>query len=114
MNNFLPIFQELAFNTSVTFSYYSALEVKELSRLAPGDVRYLESKGCLHVPSRPHLDPFIRNYFLYVHPCMPVLDEAQFGDMYSHMCDNRKGTDRISLLLFQAMLFAATTVSIFP
>ena len=114
INNFSPFSQELAFNTSVTFSYYSALEVKELSRLAPGDVRYLESKGCLHLPSRPYLDLFIRHYFLHVHPCMPVLDEGQFWDMYSNMCDNREGTDKISLLLFQAMLFAATAVSILP
>ncbi|KIM93818.1 hypothetical protein OIDMADRAFT_63932, partial [Oidiodendron maius Zn] len=95
--------------TSVTFSYYRFLEVKELAKLVPGDVRYLESKGCLHVPSRPHLDQFIRHYFLYVHPCTPILDEGHFWDIYLSLRGNKNETETISLLLFQAMLFAATS-----
>lgn len=113
IENFSPFSRELAFNTSVTFSYYRFLEVKELTKLTSSDVRYLESKGCLHVPSGPHLDQFIRNYFLHVHPCTPLLDEGQFWDMYSNAQDDNKGTDRVSLLVFQAMLFSAATVGIF-
>lgn len=109
LNSFSPFTQELAFNTSVTFSYYRFLEVKELAKLVPGDVRYLESKGCLHVPSRPHLDQFIRHYFLYVHPCTPILDEGHFWDIYLSLRGNKNETETISLLLFQAMLFAATS-----
>ena len=111
IGDFSPFSRELSFNTSVTFSYYRFLEVKELVKLGPSDVRYLESKGCLHVPSGPHLDQFIRHYFLHVHPCTPLIDEGRFWDMYSNTQDNKEN-GRISLLLFQAMLFAAVTVGI--
>ncbi|KFY50176.1 hypothetical protein V496_09537 [Pseudogymnoascus sp. VKM F-4515 (FW-2607)] len=109
MEDFSPFSRELVFNTSVTFSYYRFLEVKELAKLSPSDVRYLESKGCLHVPSGTHLDQFIQHYFLHVHPCTPLLDEGQFWGMYSNTQDDSKGTNRISLLLFQAILFSAAT-----
>ncbi|KFY98227.1 hypothetical protein V498_01580 [Pseudogymnoascus sp. VKM F-4517 (FW-2822)] len=109
MEDFSPFSRELAFNTSVTFSYYRFLEVKELAKLSPSDVRYLESKGCLHVPSGTHLDQFIQHYFLHAHPCTPLLDEGQFWGMYSNTQDDSKGTNRISLLLFQAILFSAAT-----
>lgn len=114
MNSFSPFDQQLAFNTSVTFSYYPFLKVQELTRLDEGDVRYLESKGCLHIPSRSHLDQFIRHYFMYVHPCTPILDEERFWDMYLNTSRNNDKTETISLLLFQAMLFAATSVSFIP
>ncbi|KAH8594837.1 fungal-specific transcription factor domain-containing protein [Bisporella sp. PMI_857] len=101
--------QDLHFNTSVVFCYYRFLRLEGLSRVSPDDVRYLESKGCLHVPSRPHLDYFIRSYFLHVHPCMPVVDEGQFWDMYSNVANSESDSPGISLLVFQAMLFAACT-----
>ena len=105
--------QDLAFQASVIFSYHSFLTLKELPKLPPEDVRYLEIKGCLHVPSGVHLDEFMRRYFLHVHPCMPVLDEREFWKTYSSWQDDEKGPNGISMLVFQAMLFAASAVSIF-
>ena len=32
------------------------MKLEALTKLTPGDVRYLESKGCLHVPSGPHIE----------------------------------------------------------
>ncbi|KAL7755008.1 hypothetical protein ACKLNR_014765 [Fusarium oxysporum f. sp. zingiberi] len=77
-----------------------------MSGLEPDDVHYLESRSCLSVPTPDALDDFIREYFLHVHPGLPLLDEAQFWAVYSgdkEPC----GEPTISLFLFQAMLFAS-------
>jgi hypothetical protein len=98
-----------ALDKSIIFSYYEFLELKDLSRLSPTDVRFLDSKGCFRVPARPYLDEFLRKYFLYIHPCYPVVDEAEFWSLYNQegLWD---GQSKISLMLFQAMLFAASAV----
>ncbi|KAL5336909.1 fungal-specific transcription factor domain-containing protein [Aspergillus crustosus] len=80
------------------------------------DIQYLSLKGCFFVPAGEVLDEFIRKYFLYVHPCLPVMDEAEFWKMYYHTpshdfsphleaCNGE--TNGINLLAFQAMLFAS-------
>jgi hypothetical protein len=108
----LPFTKDQTFNSSVPFSCYRFLELRGLAGLTPEDVRYLESKGCLHVPSGPHLDQLVQQYFSHVHPFMPILDEEEFWYMYAcRQHDLAKGCG-LSLLVFQAMLFAASTVSI--
>ena len=99
-------------NPNIPFSYYRFLEVKEISKLSPGDVKYLEMKGCLHVPSGKHLDDFVSQYFLRVHPFMPILDEGDFWHAYSRKLDLSARSPKVSLLVFQAMLFAACAVSV--
>ncbi|KAF5594072.1 cutinase transcription factor 1 beta [Fusarium pseudoanthophilum] len=89
----------------ITYSYYPFLTV-DMSGLEPDDVYYLESRNCLSVPTPDALDDFIREYFLHVHPGLPLLDEAQFWAVYSgdkEPC----GGPTISLFLFQAILFAS-------
>ncbi|EXL41975.1 hypothetical protein FOCG_15333 [Fusarium oxysporum f. sp. radicis-lycopersici 26381] len=89
----------------ITYSYYPFLTL-DMSGLEPDDVHYLESRNCLSVPTPDALDDFIREYFLHVHPGLPLLDEAQFWAVYSgdkEPC----GEPTISLFLFQAMLFAS-------
>lgn len=93
----------------ITYSYYPFLTL-DMSGLEPDDVHYLESRNCLSVPTPDALDDFIREYFLHVHPGLPLLDEAQFWAVYSgdkEPC----GEPTISLFLFQAMLFASCSVS---
>ncbi|KAJ3464899.1 hypothetical protein MRS44_009685 [Fusarium solani] len=69
---------------------------------------FLEPQGCLKVPIRPLLDEFIQQYFLHVHPILPVVNECDFWDLYDN--DGRRShKEPIALLLFQAMLFAAST-----
>ncbi|KAG9495512.1 hypothetical protein J7337_013761 [Fusarium musae] len=82
-----------------------------MSGLEPDDVYYLESRNCLSVPTPDALDHFTREYFLHVHPGLPLLDEAQFWAVYSgdkEPC----GGPTISLFLFQAMLFASCSTSV--
>lgn len=92
------------------YSFHRFLDLKDLSRLPPEDVKYLEMKGCLHVPTGPVLDEFIRQYFLHVHPCLPMLNEAEFWDMYNNQFDQSRKRRTISLFTFQAMMFASCSV----
>ncbi|KAF4946258.1 hypothetical protein FGADI_11335 [Fusarium gaditjirri] len=89
----------------ITYSYYPFLTL-DMSGLEPDDVHYLESRDCLSVPAPDALDDFVREYFLHVHPGLPLMDESQFWAIYSgdkEPC----GQPTISLFLFQAMLFAS-------
>ncbi|KAG5758645.1 hypothetical protein H9Q72_013225 [Fusarium xylarioides] len=89
----------------ITYSYYPFLTV-DMSGLEPDDVYYLESRNCLSVPTPDALDHFIREYFLHVHPGLPLLDEAEFWAVYSGDKESCGGTT-ISLFLLQAMLFVS-------
>ncbi|SCO56719.1 related to cutinase transcription factor 1 beta [Fusarium fujikuroi] len=89
----------------ITYSYYPFLTV-DMSGLEPDDVHYLGSRNCLSLPTPDALDDFIREYFLHVHPGLPLLDEAQFWAVYSGDKEPCEGS-RISLFLFQAMLFTS-------
>lgn len=86
----------------------------DLSRISNEDISYLQGKGCFHLPKKDILDDLFTCYFDYVHPHMPFIDETEFWEVYlrrdvesrpAHRCNE----SRISLLLFQAILFAATT-----
>ncbi|KAI9367178.1 fungal-specific transcription factor domain-containing protein [Aspergillus egyptiacus] len=72
----------------------------------PVKVTFIRSQGQLRVPIQDVLDVFTKHYFLYVHPCLPVIDEAVFWRKY-RCVDGSAG--KISTLLFQAMLFAASS-----
>lgn len=96
--------------SNVIFSFYRFLELSDLPSLPADDVKFLELKGCLHVPVCAILNEFVRQYFLHVHPCLPVLDEADFWRLYSNR-PGRPGKSRsISLFVFQAMMFASCAV----
>ncbi len=92
------------------FSYYSFLQVERLSTVQPDDVRFLEYKGCLHLPARPALDEFVREYFLHVHPSLPFLYEGLLWSMYEEHIGGPEKPVRHSLFVFQAMLFATCSV----
>ncbi|KAK8009009.1 hypothetical protein PG991_011560 [Apiospora marii] len=93
-------------STDITYSYYPFLSINNLHNLLPQDVNYLESQGCLRVPTPETLDEFVRQYFLHVHPLMPVINEGDFWDMYGQYGFGGSG-ERMSLLVFQSMLFVA-------
>lgn len=76
----------------------------DLSKLPPDDVSFLRQQGCLNVPPRPILDEFIREYFLHVHPMLPLMDECVFWEQYGQK------KNKLSLFLIQAMMFASCSV----
>lgn len=99
-------------SATVLYSHLRFLSAGNIHMIPSQDVNYLESQGCLHVPMRPMLDDFVEQYFLHVHPLLPLVDEGDFWDMYSSQSSGRAALDdaSLSLLLFQAMLFSSCTV----
>jgi hypothetical protein len=89
-------------------SAYPFLTASNLHRLPPEDVNFLELKNCLRLPSRVYLDEILQQYFRYVHPFFPLINEALFWDVYHGadlVADNP--LPRFPLLVLQAMLFTA-------
>lgn len=93
----------------VIYSYYPFLEMENLPALRPEVTRFLEMSHSFHVPAPAVLDEFVRKYFLYVHPNVPMLDEGDFWEAYGQR--NQRQNHRVPLLVFQAMIFAASSVS---
>ncbi|KAF5560658.1 cutinase transcription factor 1 beta [Fusarium napiforme] len=79
----------------------------DISGLLPDDINYLEAQGCFRVPTPEALDEFVQEYFLHVHPALPLLDEAWFWAIYSRSV---RGRSNLSLFVFQAMLFTACSL----
>lgn len=98
--------QRIAVNADVTYSYYPFINISNLHNIMPQDVNYLESQGCLRVPTRAILDEFVQQYFLHIHPIMPVINEGDFWDMYCNQSFTEP-TEKISLVFFQALLFSS-------
>lgn len=98
------------YSPDVVYSYYPFLIVSNLPNIPSQDVNFLESQACLRVPTRSLLDEFLQQYFLHVHPLLPLINEAEFWAMYSPDSvdsDNPGQAERLSLLVFQAVLFAS-------
>ncbi|KAL3490207.1 hypothetical protein BJX62DRAFT_252131 [Aspergillus germanicus] len=96
--------------SDVFYSFHPFLKLPGLSEIPQEDIQYLHLKGCFRVPSGGTLDEFVRKYFLYVHPCLPIINEAEFWRMYYHQSAAGAGFEEegLSLFTFQAMLFAAS------
>ncbi|KAF5863412.1 hypothetical protein ETB97_010170 [Aspergillus alliaceus] len=73
-------------------------------RLQKEDIDYLAMKGALTVPDVPLRNELLKAYIHYVHTYMPLLD---LEDFLQTIVQN-DGIRRMSLLLFQAVMFAGT------
>jgi hypothetical protein len=71
------------------------------------DIGACNKDDYLSIPKRHLLDELIREYFLHVHPNLPVIDEADFWDTY-----NGTITSSISVMCLHAMMFAACSVCV--
>ncbi|PLN86931.1 hypothetical protein BDW42DRAFT_189845 [Aspergillus taichungensis] len=89
----------------VAFTSYPFVEFRGVGLLPREDLAFLASKACLSVPDKTVINDFVRQYFLHIHPSMPVLDEAAFWDMYLHLEEDVD--ERVSLFVFQALLFVS-------
>ncbi|KIW77615.1 hypothetical protein Z517_10061 [Fonsecaea pedrosoi CBS 271.37] len=92
------------------YSYYPFLSADAVHQLLLQDLQYLEKLGCYQVPARASVDEFVKAYFRYIHPQLPILDEGEFWRAYTET--SSAPTRTISIFVFQAMLFAAC--SFFP
>ncbi|RSL85118.1 hypothetical protein CEP51_003531 [Fusarium floridanum] len=69
------------------------------------DVAYLQSKGALSAPTVQLQNALLWSFFEYVYPYIPVVDIEEFlGSVH----DRDGGSGQVSLLLYQAVLFAGT------
>lgn len=74
-------------------------------RLSPVDIDFLFAKGSLSLPETSVRNALLRSYIEYVHPYMPLLELHDF----LHIINEGTGASgKISLLLFQAVMFAGT------
>jgi hypothetical protein len=73
-------------------------------RLQRDDIDYLAAKGALTIPDVNLRNELLKAYIHYVHPYMPLLDLDEFLQTVAR----NDGLHRMSLLLFQAVMFAGT------
>jgi hypothetical protein len=72
------------------------------SRMAIEDVGHLWKKGALTIPDAPFRNALLTAYIEFVHPYMPLIELQEF----LRIVDEGTGeSGRISLLLFQAVMF---------
>jgi hypothetical protein len=95
----------------VMYSNFSFLEA-DISLMSQEDAHFLDTQGCFKVPGRQAVDKFVREYFLHVHPSLPLLDESAFWEMYSQSDRSPRSGVSLSLFVFQAMLFVSSSVSL--
>lgn len=97
-------------NTELLFpdlEEYPFLQSDSISCLSNEDMSFLHSKGSYSLPSRDLAEEFIQQYFQRVHPGAPVIDEGQFWRIWE-----RESDEKLSLFLFQALLFASCPVRV--
>lgn len=75
------------------------------SRMTSVDIDYLFAKGALSLPDVPVRNALLRAYIEYVHPYMPLIE---MNEVVQIIDEGNGETGRISLLLFQAIMFAGT------
>lgn len=94
-------------DSHVMFSFMPFLQA-DISHLSEDKAQFLDTQGSFKIPGMQSLNEFIRVYFQNVHPILPLIDESAFWKMYTR----KTGSSRdMSLFVFQAMLFAASSVS---
>lgn len=72
------------------------------ARLGHDDVIFLERKGALTIPSVPLRDALLQEFAEFVYPYMPLLNLHELVNVV----DRNDGSQTISLLLFQAIMFS--------
>lgn len=72
-------------------------------RMTSVDIDYLFAKGALSMPDIPMRNALLQSYLEYVHPYMPLIDAYEVLQI---IADGTGASGTISLLLFQAIMFA--------
>lgn len=81
------------------------------TRIPPEDLEYLATKGALTLPSEPLRSELLNSHFNFAHPYMPLLNKNEFLDIVTSE-DGSRG--KVSLLLFQAVMFTGSAVCSLP
>jgi hypothetical protein len=92
-----------SFGNTTTANGYLPDYIRGLpARLNKDDIDYLAAKGALSIPDVSLRNELLKAYVHYVHTYMPLLDLEEFLQTVVQ----NDGVHRISLLLFQAVMFA--------
>jgi hypothetical protein len=87
----------------------SANEMPNLANADPSkELAFLKQRGALDLPDRLVVERFLFHYFHFIHPFFPIIDKTAFLSSYNQMQNDNPGP---SLLLLQAVLFSASSVS---
>ncbi|EXJ90299.1 hypothetical protein A1O1_03398 [Capronia coronata CBS 617.96] len=73
-------------------------------RIMTEDLEYLQKKGAFSIPDAGFRNELLRCYVQYVHPYLPIIDLKDF----LAAIEKNEPANAISLLLFQAVMFAGT------
>ncbi|KAL2837828.1 fungal-specific transcription factor domain-containing protein [Aspergillus pseudodeflectus] len=71
------------------------------------DLQYLQGTDALNVPTGILRDELLKSYIRFVHPHMPIVDLANFVQAVKGS-ESICASDQLSLLLFQAVMFAGS------
>ncbi len=83
--------------------------IKTPRKMEPDDLQFLWYKGALRIPDTSFKNALLRSYIEYVHPSLPLINLHEFLAISCATKSGQYGEDRrISLLLFQAVLFAGS------
>ncbi|KAF2484401.1 fungal-specific transcription factor domain-containing protein [Neohortaea acidophila] len=86
-----------------TPSYSLPAYIKPIpTRVGHDEIVFLEKKGALEIPPAPLRDALLQSFAEFVHPFMPLLNIHELVESI----DLNDGSQTISLLLFQAVMFA--------
>lgn len=88
------------------YSFYPFVHLSVI-KLSARDFASLEPAKALQLPSQPHLEKFVKQYFRFIHPFLPVIDEGHFWQIY---LGDKSQDASFSLFVLQAMLFATAGV----
>lgn len=89
---------------STSYPFLSFPGTCNISHLPREDMAYLITKGVFKLPPKSVQDKLVQSYFLHIHPVLPVMREGRFWAEYE------KSLPNTSLLVYRAMLFAASPV----
>ncbi|KIW84314.1 hypothetical protein Z517_03564 [Fonsecaea pedrosoi CBS 271.37] len=97
----LPYYHQLSGHLKIVLPNY----IQPITqRIMTEDLKYLESKGAFIIPDIGLRNELLRCYVQFVHPFLPVLDL----DDFLSAIEKNEPRDAVSLLLFQAAMFAST------
>lgn len=91
---------------------HPVLECNATDKLSRAEFNLLDETGCFRVPQGDYLAPFVREYFLYIHHMLPILDETDFRWALTKAAFSSPRLERASVFLLQAILSASCVVSL--
>lgn len=107
-----PIHLNLTSTSEFPYTYYKFLCIEGSDTLEPEKREFLEKQGILQVPNPTVVNAALQQYFIHVHPYLPLLkDDAFWNTNDDETYENSDfSQNRLSLFLFNAIMSASCAV----